>query len=155
MHTYDSESLLEETGYESVSDYIEKVGTEDLFEYENDVERYLSVINSAYVVECEDTPEDFRTLDDGEEYEGREVDFEKNRMILPKEDLFAIQHNDNLMNIFDVEVNASEEFDIRKLCVSNDLYKIIYDDNEYKCCGCDGDDNGDYIYYLNGERIDD
>lgn len=154
LHTYDSEFLLEDTGYKSVSEYIEKVGTDDLWEYENDVERFLLGVNSAYVVECNHSPQYFRNLDDGEEYEGVEVDFERKRMILPKKGLFGIQCNDNLMNIYDVEVDASEEFDIRNLCVSDNVYKIIYNDKEYECCGCDGDDNGDYIYYFNGKRID-
>lgn len=155
LHTFDYECLLEDTDYESISDYIETEGTDELHFYSGDVERYLSVVNSAYVVECEKKPENFRGLEDGEEYEGREVDFERKRMILPKEELFAIQYNDNLMNIFDIEVDASEEFNIRKLCVSDNVYTIIYDDKEYECCGCDGDDNGDYEYYLDGKRIDD
>lgn len=154
LHTIDCQYLLEETGYKSISKYIKAEGTDDLVYYFDDVERYLSVVNSVYVVECDYKPDYFRNLNDGDVYEGREVDFERKRMILPKKGLFATQYNSNLMYIFDVEVDANEEFDIKKLCVCAEGYKIIYDDKEYDSCGCDGDEDGDLVYYLDGKRID-
>jgi hypothetical protein len=85
-----------------------------------------------------------REYDDGYDCDNSE-EFE-----LPETGVAFIQDNEGLINVYSLEMDAAEEFDIHNLCV-NSVDTILYKGIEYQSECALGDDDGEICFYEDGE----
>lgn len=148
----DVDSLLDSYGYDSLDQLIGEEG-EGFVMSECDYKCYLTSVDSVYVVETASRPEYFGRnleLEGGREYDdGYDCD-NSEEFELPETGVAFIQDNEGLINVYSLEMDAAEEFDIQNLCV-NSVDTILYKGMEYQSECALGDDDGEICFYEDGE----
>lgn len=113
--TFDKDEMLEALDYKDLDELWEEYGTGLVCECE-DSQYFIHTVKSIEVIEFKTKPED-SDLDEasGDRYdEGFEVDYFE----VPQEG-YVIESYEQRLSGFNIEVNASDEFDIEELCVHN------------------------------------
>ena len=155
----DSDSLLADIGKQSIKDYLKNNGDYSIqCEYSEDVECYLGKLSEFVVLmgTASDTMRDItRSARDAEwmEYKTGFLNIAKPfSMATMIYGLMCYQYSDNLIEGWEVPIKSGEDFDIQELRIKSP-FVIEYKGKEYESVYADGDDNGDYIYYLDGKKI--
>lgn len=156
----DSDSLLADIGKQSIKEYIKNNGDYSIqCEYsEDDGECYVGKLSEFVVLmgSTSDTMrERTRSARDNEwkEYKKGFLNISKPfSMATMIKGLTCYQYSDNLIEGWEVPIKAGEDFNIQELRIKSP-FLIEYKGKEYESVYTDGDDNGDYIYYLDGKRI--
>ena len=122
--TFDKDEMLEYYEYKDIDELWEDQGPNFVIECE-DSQYFIHTVKSIEVIEFKTKPEDSDLYEaSGDIYdEGFEVDcFE-----VPQEG-YVIESYEQRLHGFNIEVNASDEFDIEELCVHNgvEMIEITY-----------------------------
>ena len=122
--TFDKDEMLEYYEYKDIDELWEDQGPNFVIECE-DSQYFIHTVKSIEVIEFKTKPEDSDLYEaSGDRYdEGFEVDcFE-----VPQEG-YVIESYEQRLHGFNIEVNASDEFDIEELCVHNgvEMIEITY-----------------------------
>ena len=152
--------LLADIGHESIKDYLKKNGDYSIqCEYsEDDGECYVGKLSEFDVLmgAASDTMrERTRSARDNEwkEYKTGFLNISKPFSIATMiKGLTCYQASDYLIEGWEIPIKAGEDFDIEELRIKSPTL-IEYKGKEYESIYYDGDDNGNYIYYLDGKRI--
>lgn len=127
--TFNKDEMLESQGCKDIDELWEEVGSSIVCECE-DSQYFIHTVKSIEVIEFKTKPEE-SYLDEvcGDRYdEGFEVDcFE-----VPQEGYVVESYNQCMLG-FNIEVNASDEFDIEELCVHNGIEMIEITYKGEKC----------------------